>query len=207
MVASRGSYRQDWRGLDPTLPGLSTLAREGEAGRSWYAVAGASVRAYAAEVGADPSFVAGVLAVTSPRVHVRWNAIYADHYIRTGTEHPRLMASVRAALRHYVATGEIRGPKTRAFRDALLGDPDAVVVDVWTGRALGALDEGRLEGKRYDAAADRIRRAAKRLRWTPAETQAAIWTGARARFGHKPVDLLLPRSGTGGESTILESLD
>lgn len=188
---SAGRFKQDWRDRSPRLPAPARLAEEGSFARDWYSVAGASLRSYADLVGASPERVAGILAVTSPRVQVAWNARYADLYLRTGTVHPRILTSVRAALAHYEATGEIRGPKTRAFKDALLGDPSAVVVDIWAARALGIADDGRLEGKRYDEAADRIRRVAKRLRWPPAETQAAIWAGVRGRYGFNHVNLLL----------------
>lgn len=191
-MATNGKFHQDWRDRKIRLPAPGVLATEGEHGRPWYDLAGKSLRAYADQVGKEPEYVAGILAVLSPRVSVAWNARYADLYLRHGTTHPRILTSVRAALAHFEATGQIRGPKTSAFKAALLGDPEAVVVDIWAARALQIADDGRLEGKRYVEAVDKIRRVARRLRWPPAETQAAIWTGVRARFGfhHANLDLL-----------------
>lgn len=181
---------QAWRGDTPELPDVQTLAIEGQEGRPWYDVAHRSLLAFARSLGHEPLHVASVLAVTSPRVHVTWNVRYAIAALQ-GNDHPRMLTSVRAALAHYRETGEIRGPKTGAFRDALMGDQEAVVVDVWLARALGVADL-RMEGKRYVEAADRVREVARALGWPPAEAQAAIWTGTRARYGHKPVQLEIP---------------
>ena len=92
-----------------------------------------------------------------------------------------VIPSTIRALEHYEATGEIRGLKTGAFRDAILGDPEAVVVDVWMLRAYGRTWP-TLTAKRYRELVRSIRHTATRWGCAPARTQAAVWTGIRARL-------------------------
>lgn len=183
-----------FRGKAPKLPSALQLAREGAHGRGWYASARASIMRYAFHNGHCPRTVADVLAITSPRVHVSRNVSMAHEHLSTG-RHPRgAMRQIRDALDRYASTRAYGGLKVNAFADALLGDPDAVVVDVWMVRAYGKGEEWpSITPKRYAAISGWIRASATRLGWTPAETQAAIWTGCRARYGYVNAgDLAMP---------------
>lgn len=172
---------------------LRTLALEGAAldGRGWYDRAHAEVRRYSDSThGMVPTGeLCDILSIVSPRVSVKVSVRLAEYWLAAGVPHPSTMRSTRVALAHYAATGEIRGPKTSAFARALRGDTDAVVVDVWVWRAMGRAPGGI---GAYRAAERTLRRVARSLGWPPAETQAAIWVGVRARHGYRPVDLTLP---------------
>ncbi len=77
----------------------------------------------------------------------------------------------------------LRGPKERAFYANIMGDADAVTVDVWATRAAtrGAMDEPR--GHYADIAAA-YRRAARRADTTPQDLQAAVWLVLRDTTAH-----------------------
>lgn len=165
---------------------LVLLALEGKAGRYWYAGAHRSVREYARLTDQSPRRVADMLALFSPRVNVRRSVRLAHHYLTTGEYARDTMQGVRAAVAHYEDTGEIRGPKTAPFARALVGDGDAIVLDVWMARAFGC-DQRLLATKRVrERCESRIRRAADWLGWTPCEVQAAVWTAAVRRSGRRP---------------------
>jgi hypothetical protein len=147
----------------------------------WYADALEGCEIFAARHGIPLERVVGHLAVTSPRVDVARNASLAAQSLLEGPDGLYLPSHV-ASVRHFDATGEIRGPKTRAFYHAILGDPSAVVVDVWVARAIG--ETGRLEGARYKRAENVIRSLAGKVGISPREAQACIWYGARAAAGY-----------------------
>ena len=175
-----------------TVQRLMRLARDGAEYRNWYGIALDDVMtlSYANEweIGAT----AAALALFSPRVTVKRSVTYAVHYMRTGEILPTVMRGVRASVEHYERTGTLRGPKTDAFRRAILGDQDAVVLDTWMAKAL------RIDGKRFEA--KRVRESAERrvvyvahmMDWTPAETQAAIWSGTMMASGRSVPHLQLP---------------
>ena len=154
---------------------------------NWYDDVREGCELAAAEYGRTVKYVASVVAVLSPRVHVSRNALLARAYLASGST-AGVLGSVRASLENFEATGTIRGPKTRAFAAAILGDSSAVVVDVWVQRALGGVWEAeRMEGKRYDRAARVVRSLAGRVGVSPREAQAALWYGVRAaRPGDTP---------------------
>jgi len=159
---------------------LFALAIAGVDGRNWYAAAREDIRVIAERFDETPSHVASVLAVTSPRISVRVNARMTLRYLNNG-DRTGMTRSVRASLEHYEDHGEIRGPKTEAFAANLSGDESRVVLDIWMCRALGIEQAALVRPAVYAAAAERVRRVAVRLGWTPAQTQAAIWTAAYRR--------------------------
>jgi hypothetical protein len=165
---------------------LSEAALNGADGREWYRFANDQINAAAASLGISPKRLADLLAVFSPRVSVTRSIKWTLHYVKTGQTLPDCTRSHRAALLHYETTGEIRGPKTGPFAKALLGDTGAVVLDVWMARAL-AIPQKKLESvKVWAQAYDRVLRVAGSLGWTPAETQAAIWTATVRGAGRNP---------------------
>ena len=85
--------------------------------------------------------------------------------------------SHRTCLKRWEDTGIIspRAMKVRAFRDALVGDDLAVVLDTHMNRLLFGKD--RINQTEYAAGTKRITNLALRLGWKPAATQAALWAG------------------------------
>lgn len=202
---------------------LHAMAMAGAAvgGHLWYADAGATIRAWCRMAGVDPVDFAYVMAATSPRVHVTRNLrLTAEYFERGGpaygtidrmrSEVGILPVAVRpvAALEVARASNQATpwhelGDKTGPFGRALLGDGDALVIDVWMTRALvrGRRGEfnwpvGPPDAKSTDRAftwlqsranrAEATRRiglVARRMGLTLAETQAAIWTTALHDYG------------------------
>jgi hypothetical protein len=144
--------------------------------------------AYSAAHGFDPGRVADVVSILSPRVHVSRNVAMAHDYLTTGRV--KAMRQRITALERYEATGAISGLKVQAFARALRGDPNAVVVDVWMVRAYG-LAPWSGTPKQFKVAITKVRRTAGALGWSAADTQAAIWVGARARCGYTVEDTAL----------------
>ena len=167
---------------------LKTLAVLGAGHRHWYTAGLPALHAAADVLGVSVDVLADVVALTSPRVQVRRNMVLAVRYLQD-REHWRtrdtpelarelgVIRSTAAALRHWEATGRIRGPKTRAFARALQGDPTALVLDVWMARALGVAQAKVNQKLPAAKAAQRVGKVARDLGWTVAETQAAIWAG------------------------------
>lgn len=167
-------------------PQLLRLAVEGMAGAGWYADALAAIDDLCQARGWDTRRFVATLAVLSPQVSVLQN-LQLTHDWWHYRQEPNVIRSVRVGFDHLreqdYCLSAIRGPKTRAFADALLGDPEALVLDTHMGQAL-KVDASRLGGKAVRA------EARKRLSWVGRHTglsvrdcQAAIWTGQRARGG------------------------
>ena len=175
------------------------------AGMGWYRTAWQAARAIAGDDGA--AMAAGVIAALSPRCQWSTNVAWASaviHAARTGQGVPRVHTTVMRDQAWRIANGEapldvLRGPKVRAFYANIVGDPDAVTVDVWAVRAargdrptvpdgrgrLRYADDGTVTAAEYAAYADVYRRAARACGVTPRECQAAVWVAVR---GVKPTD-------------------
>ena len=170
----------EWRGIDLGTVALATLARSGESGRRWYIDSRESIEDYSYRPGFNAGIVSDVLAILSPRVTVEYSIRLADSYLKTG-EAPGAMRQRLKALATYRETGKFNGPKVNAFSAALRGDPNAIVVDAWMYRAAR---EKRTTAKAYRETAALIQDTANMLGWPAAETQAAIWQGARSFVGY-----------------------
>ncbi|MGW6624230.1 DUF7178 family protein [Nocardia sp. NPDC055002] len=68
-----------------------------------------------------------------------------------------------------------KAPKTRAFAANIIGDDDAVTVDVWACRVAGITEQQLTRVGVYDAVAHCYRLAAKRAGIAPAAMQAITW--------------------------------
>lgn len=171
--------------LPDTPERLTILALRGrEAGQFWYRDAELAVRRAAERHGVSAERFAFVLAATSPRVSVSRNWRETEHYFTFGALPPGTLPSHAKAIE----TGRL-GPKTGPFRDAILGDPDAVVLDVWVGRALRVDPAVFSHPASHRVCEEAVRRVAQYHGWTPASTQAMIWAGAyleRWPGGHVP---------------------
>ena len=173
-----------------TATDILALALAGVDGRFWYGTAQREVRTGAERLGVTAERFAAILAATSPRVQVRRNITIAVMYCKFGTL-PGSMATTRAAVAHYESTGIIRGPKTGPFARAILGDEDAIVLDVWMAKAFG-IDQKRFGAKYVRTHCEGvIRQVAQHLGWTPAQVQAAVWTAAVRRAKRKPTPFLI----------------
>lgn len=183
--------KAEWREQERLIPGPMELARSGEEGRGWYVDAARQIRRYALEIGQCPRVVAGVMAITSPRVHVVRNIRITKTYFETGLIVGHF-GKTQGLVDRFVADGTISGPKVSAFYEALRGDRDAVVVDVWVARAFNVGHDDDLGNRRgltkkeYKRVDQAVRSLAGRLGWQPAETQAAIWWGSCLAHGRNP---------------------
>lgn len=150
----------------------------------WYPCARRVVGALALRHDEDPSRVAAVLAITSPMAQLVTNVDWTDTALATrgtvdvGRFPNRMMVAVRAILAGDVSPHEAcSGPKVGPFYRAIMGDPDALVLDRWalrvsTGSGRDTIANLRLAERRY-------RRAAAELELALRETQALAWKVAR----------------------------
>ncbi len=176
--------------------------------RRWARLTPAARRELAAQV-------AGVIAALSPRCQWSTNVAWASALVRaawSGGECPRVHTTTMRAQAWAIAQGAapldvLNGPKVRAFWANIVGDTDAVTVDVWAVRAargarpvrgangrLSWADDGTVSAREYVAYADVYRRAAARLGVTPRECQAAVWVAVR---GTRPTDAGFHADATG----------
>jgi hypothetical protein len=161
------------------------------AGLRWYDEAHATAAALAAGTDGRVSVdcAAAVIAALSPRQHwdrnVRLAALVTDAWT-LGLDMPG--GAFRRQLDTAVDILEGRragpsGPKVAAFHRAIMGDPSAVVIDVWAARAAGIdMPNGTtMSERRYHAVAAAYREAADTLGVAPRDLQAAVWVATRGR--------------------------
>ncbi len=161
------------------------LARAGAKGRFWYR----GEKEYW-QLRFRPEMALGVLAACSPLSRIDRNL---DMALRVLYGFPCPMMTVhRRNVERVLAGEEVRGTKVHAFYRALMGDPDAVVVDRRMCRAAGLDTENPTE-KQYHLVAEQVRRIAGQLGWAPAETQAAIWSAVSSRGTSLPFRVLARR--------------
>jgi len=170
----------------PRTEGLVELAVKGIAGVGWYDTAADEIETVCdSEDWVVEKFV-GILSVTSPRVAVRRNIRNTLQYFGTGKFLEGTMKGVLAAVKHLGVTGKIRGPKTRAFNDALLGVSNAIVLDVHMARVLNvpqaAFDSKVVRGRCEQAVVE----VSKAMGIKPADAQACLWYGQKMSVGERP---------------------
>lgn len=157
-----------------------------EAGATWYGEAREAALTLAAQSGRSLDCAAAVIAHMSPRTTWARNVAGAAAVLLTGEAPGCIGANVARALAAVESDdplSTINGPKTRAFAANILGDTDAVTVDVWALRiATGThtADEKILSRKGgYATVAAAYREAAALVGVSPATMQAATWIVAR----------------------------
>ena len=149
-------------------------------GSAWY---DESMEAIRHRFGDDADLFAGILAATSAHSSVSANvklAVKAFNMIKdTGTiTREGFMKHHYLGILQVLEHGIPKGPKVGAFARALLGDHDAVVVDLWMCRWYGsALRAPTIKLRREIEAAIRIK--ATELGLSPRDTQAHIWCQVR----------------------------
>ena len=155
------------------------------AGAAWYPAAGELARDLATRGGHTLETAAAVIAHLSPRTPWGRNVAGAAVMLLTGEDPTgHLGDNVRRARRALESTdplSTLRTHKVRSFAANILGDRDAVTVDVWAMRvALGTVDDRALRRVgTYDALAHAYRLAAARVGTDPATMQATTWVVAR----------------------------
>lgn len=161
-------------------------ASDVESGARWYADGEMFVNDLARQTGHTRETVAAVVAHLSPRTRWSRNLYGATMLLTTDSAPTCLTANVRrarVALASSAPLGTLNGPKTRRFAANLLGDRDAVTVDVWAARvALGERDDTDNVMSRvgiYDALENSYRLAARRFGVDPTTVQATTWIVAR----------------------------
>lgn len=158
-----------------------------EAGARWYDEAGDLATMLAPYAGSR-EHAAVVISHLSPRTSWSRNVAAATALLREGPDAARQLGAIGDHIDRamtaldYVRPLESFGPaalKTRSFARNILGDREAVTVDVWACR-VADLDELKLSRKgAYDAVAHAYRLAARRRGVDPATMQATTWVVAR----------------------------
>ena len=160
-----------------------------ESGARWYLEAGALASDLAPYAGSR-AHAAVVIAHLSPRTSWTRNVQTATLLVQCedGADAARAAGAMRTNVERALASLEFEdpfdsfgpgAPKTRSFARNILGDDEAVTVDVWACR-VADLDESAL-GRvgAYDAIAHAYRLAARRRGVAPATMQATTWVVAR----------------------------
>lgn len=213
--------RDDRRRFDAMVRRITRQFRRADAadlaaGLGWYAEALRVARAIASAWGVSVETAVGIIAAKSPQCRWSTNVVVAERIVaaavRGDAECPRSGLTATSATAWRIAQGEaplsalgtvsptgrvISGHKVRSFYANILGDTDAVTVDMWAyAVALDAWRTDERTGERiptdatmsagqYVMIAWAYRHAAAILGVTPRECQAACWVAAR---GVKPSD-------------------
>lgn len=158
------------------------------AGASWYLTARVHADTIAESAGIPVEYAAAVITHLSPRTSWARNVAGAYALVETGHA-PSCIEGNQNRARAALASDaplDTFGPaasKTHAFALNILGDTDAVTVDVWAYRvAMGNHDDcEKILARKgtYDAIAHAYRLAARRAGVTPAVMQATTWIVAR----------------------------
>lgn len=133
--------------------------------------------------GDDWKLFAGFLAATSAHSTLKANVTIArrtyNQYKETGRVEPDgYMPAHFSQIQKVLETGRPSGQKVGAFYDALLGDENAVVIDLWMQRHYK--EPVRTMSKRqYQRLAAKLRVEAHEAGMTPARYQAKRWAEIR----------------------------
>jgi hypothetical protein len=158
-----------------------------EAGARWYDEAGQLASDFATVSGHGRDVCAAVIAHLSPRQSWARNILAARALLVDGEVLPGVMS--RETNRAWGAINDgyddifdsfsPDAHKTRAFCANILGDREAVTVDVWACKVAGITDLELGRVGVYDAVAHAYRLAARRRGVDPATMQATTWIVAR----------------------------
>lgn len=163
-------------------------------GERWYETARITAQALAAGTSLSVSHAAGVIAALSPRVRWETNVAAAATMISHAGIGGRVMPSVAGYNRNcekawMIANGVspsdvLGGPKVTSFYANIMGDEQAVTIDVWAARvAEGISNKNAPSGKRYTNMVDAYRMAARARNVSPMVMQATVWVYVRRTFG------------------------
>ena len=155
--------------------------------KQWYAETATYLRLMAHRVGLPPDNVILAAALLSPRT--RWDVVLMnlEAWLQDFTAPMPGFNTNKTAARWAVIQGlnvlPYTGRKVRSFAMALLGDHDAVVLDVWMLKAAFGRADMPLSKGLYNELAEEIRYLSKTTNgaWSPRDLQALIWWAIRRR--------------------------
>lgn len=177
-----------------------------EGGVGWYPLAARIVRAIADWAGMAPDRTAAIMAALSPRNPWKWNAQDTAAFA-WAIAHDLPMPSATTFMVNRVNAWRLgsgaeawrtAAPKVRSFVANIMGDLDAVTVDVWAARVatLGVYGGESIPVGQYRAIATAYRRVAADVELAPRDLQATTWIVAeRIALGSQ-------RRGRGHAATI-----
>ncbi len=170
---------------------LAALAECGKEYHAWYDDAREFIITECDKRGWDHDVFVNVMAVTSPRISVKrnWDVTMDLMQDIDLIDKLGLIQSTRVAVRHYLHTGEIRGPKTSAFARALHGDTTALVLDTWMARALEVPHAKVTNRAHMVYALTLMQGVAQQVGHSVRDTQAMVWAGTCKIHGVQPGDL------------------
>lgn len=167
------------------FPDFVSMTKDNLDAESWYADASLDIARLCLAENWDRDRFTAILALTSPRCSVRRNVRLALHYMHTG-QHMSTVLAVRQSLAKWESTGRIDGPKVEAFRKALSGHVNAIVLDVHMANL-------------FNVPQSQFSRAKKRAHWErlvclvadkvgiwPRDAQACLWFAWRRHRGERP---------------------
>ena len=147
---------------------------------NWYIETQKTVNYY---FDSDADLFAGFLAATSANSTVKANlslAIKAYRQWENDEPFHGFLGQVIINLYRVLENRPLNGKKIESFRQALLGNDDAVVIDRWILRHYG---KKNLSPKQYDTLADKIRLEAISANLSPSAYQALIWCQTKRKHG------------------------
>lgn len=183
------------------LPSVETLTRrilrtfdratasDIEAGSRWYPEMGTHCHTLGHIYGVRSELVAAVVSHLSPRLQWKRNVTAAVELLADPETRPNgIMTGNYSRARSALLddwdnpVDSFNGAKTRCFYLNILGDTEAVTVDVWACNVVGVDPETELGRKGiYDAVEHAHRLAARRRGVEPSTMQAVTWVVARGR--------------------------
>lgn len=157
------------------------------AGREWYDLAFTHCERLAWRHGFTVTQSAVALAHLSPRIRW-WQNLQFLELLLSGQPKPHFVMtrSWDIASRSLKAENPLDSfsrvaLKTGNFARAILGDPNAVVIDVWAARAAGVGESMIRSSGGYHHVAEAYRRGAHRVGIQPRELQAITWVHTRGQ--------------------------
>jgi hypothetical protein len=159
-----------------------------ESGARWYDEAGSLASQLSDSAGYSREQVAAVIAHLSPRTSWDRNVASAVALVREGGVAARELGAIGDNVDRAVASLDWEDPvasfgpkahKTRSFYLNILGDREAVTVDVWAARVAGVTEKELRRVGVYDQVAHAYRLAARRRGVDPSTMQAVTWVVAR----------------------------
>lgn len=164
-------------------------------GLAWYDRARRAAAEMAERHDVSVECATGAIAALSPRCQWTINVRAAELMLATaakGQSEPVTAGTLSNRAKAWrIARGEspelvLSGPKVRAFYRNIMGDREAVTVDVWAARAAEGRDWPHAPVKRrYRLLAESYRRAGERRGMHPRDAQAAVWTVYRRLHGYQ----------------------
>lgn len=168
------------------------LIKLGKNHKNWYGDGYEQIKRICDKEGWSVDEFIDILAITSPRVKVKRNIRITLHYMKERELPSGVMQNIHKSLENYKKTNTIGGPKTKAFANAIKGDEDEVVLDVWMARAF-KVEQKVFKRKKYTEYAEKFRKFAKSVDEKPRDCQAMVWAGVICEAGLNPSGLSIEK--------------